>query len=570
MAPAKLTIATRKSPLAKWQATHVKTRLERAHPGLVVELVGITTEGDDMLDAPLSTSGGKGLFIKALEQALYDRRADIAVHSMKDVTVEMAEGLHLPVIMQRGDPRDALVGPGIARPDDLPQAAVVGTSSTRRRCQLLHWRGDLRIKMLRGNVGTRLRKLDAGEYDAIVLAAAGLVRLGLEHRISALIPSAIMLPAIGQAAIGIEARVGDDEVLDVIRVLDDPATRRLVGLERAVGARLLGGCELPIAVHAYADGDAIVLRGRVGYVDGSRIACGDVRGDASEGEALAEHLAKQLLADGAEAILRTYRPTFSGARPLAGIAILVTRPADQADDLCRAIDDQGGRAIRFPTIEIAPCGDPERARGVLDRLTDYDLAIFVSKNAVDEAVALLGDQCSVLDGIDVMAMGTATAAVLERVVSRAITVNAGADSTSLAAMDALDEAAIRGQRIVIVRGEGGREWLGDTLRARGATVDYAEVYRRVRPRYAPETIRSMWRGAAPDVVVVTSRTGLENLLALLNDDERARLYRSQLVVMGERLLEGTEQFIFPPMLATESSNAGILAAIRQWAEQSRS
>ena len=199
-------IATRKSPLALWQAEHVKARLQQHHPELDVELVSMQTQGDRILDTPLSLVGGKGLFIKELEQALYEQQADIAVHSMKDVTIDMAEGLQLPVILKREDPHDVFISKTYKRKSDLPQGAVVGTSSLRRKCQLMAWRGDLNIKDLRGNVGTRLNKLDDGEYDAIILAAAGVMRLGLEDRISEIISTDIILPAIGQGAIGIQDR----------------------------------------------------------------------------------------------------------------------------------------------------------------------------------------------------------------------------------------------------------------------------------------------------------------------------------------------------------------------------
>lgn len=299
----RLRIATRKSPLALWQAEHVAARLRGAHPGLGVELVGMSTQGDRILDSPLARVGGKGLFVKELEVALLDGRADLAVHSMKDVPVEFPDGLHLPVILEREDPRDAFVSTAYARFEDLPHGARVGTSSLRRQCQLAARRPDLVIESLRGNVNSRLAKLDAGQFDAIILAAAGLKRLGFEQRIRCALEPEVSLPAIGQGAIGIECRRGDARVEALIAVLDDPDTHLRLTAERALNTRLKGGCQVPIAGHAILDGDGLWLRGLVGEPDGSRTLRAEVRGPAAEAETLGVQLAEQLLALGADAIL---------------------------------------------------------------------------------------------------------------------------------------------------------------------------------------------------------------------------------------------------------------------------
>ncbi len=299
-------IATRKSPLALWQAEHVKAQLQQHHPGLEVELVSMQTQGDRILDTPLSLVGGKGLFIKELEQALYEQRADIAVHSMKDVTIDMPEGLQLPVILKREDPHDVFISATHKRISDLPQGAVVGTSSLRRKCQLMAWRGDLNIKDLRGNVGTRLNKLDDGEYDAIILAAAGVIRLGLEDRISEVISTDIILPAIGQGAIGIQMRTGDNEVLEKVCSLNDETTQQQVETERVVSRRLFGGCQLPIAAYAEIDKEQINICAMVGRVDGSEIIKDSVNGNLQQREALGLQLAETLLKNGADDILEEY------------------------------------------------------------------------------------------------------------------------------------------------------------------------------------------------------------------------------------------------------------------------
>jgi hydroxymethylbilane synthase len=305
--PETLKIATRKSPLAMWQAEHAAAILSRLHPGLRVEIVGMTTRGDKILDAPLAKVGGKGLFVKELEQGMLEGIADIAVHSMKDVPVDFPPGLHLAVIMDREDPLDAFVSNRYERLDDLPDGACVGTSSLRRQCQLAARRPDLRIEPLRGNVNTRLRKLDDGEYDAIILAAAGLKRLGFAERIRAEIPAEDSLPAIGQGAIGIECRSDDDRVHALIEALNHPPTAQRVLAERAMNAKLQGGCQVPIAGHAVHEGDELHLRGLVGTPDGARVLRAEGRAPAADAEALGERIADELLAQGADAILAALR-----------------------------------------------------------------------------------------------------------------------------------------------------------------------------------------------------------------------------------------------------------------------
>jgi hydroxymethylbilane synthase len=299
-----LRIATRKSPLALWQAEHVAAALQAAHPGLEVELLGMSTQGDKILDTPLAKIGGKGLFVKELEQGMLEGRADIAVHSMKDVPVDLPDGLHLPVIMQRENPHDAFVSSQHATLDDLPEGARVGTSSLRRQCQLAARRPDLELLPLRGNVNTRLRKLDDGEYDAIILAAAGLIRLGFGERIRAEIPPEQSLPAIGQGAIGIECRADDARINQLIAPLHHADTADRVRAERAFNQRLEGGCQVPIGGHALLEDDTLWLRGLVGTPDGSELIEGDIRGPRENAEALGIALAEQLLAHGADRILK--------------------------------------------------------------------------------------------------------------------------------------------------------------------------------------------------------------------------------------------------------------------------
>jgi hydroxymethylbilane synthase len=326
----RLRIATRKSQLALWQAEHVSALLRAAHPALKIELVPLLTQGDRIQDRSLAAIGGKRLFIKELEVALQELRADIAVHSMKDVPADLPDGLSIGAVLQRADPHDALVTTsGIARLEDLPHGAVVGTSSLRRQAQIRALRPDLRIEALRGNVDTRLRKLDEAResaagaasgggatsgatpgskrMDAIVLACAGLIRLGLESRITARLDPKVCLPAVTQGVIGIECRQSDSSTLQFLRALEDPATRKVMNAERAFAARLGGSCQSPIAAYAELDADRITLRGLVAEPDGSRLLKDTLSGSAENPAALGHELAERILAAGAGPLLERLR-----------------------------------------------------------------------------------------------------------------------------------------------------------------------------------------------------------------------------------------------------------------------
>jgi hydroxymethylbilane synthase len=302
-------IATRQSPLALWQARHVGALLTARHPGLQVSLVEMTTEGDRFLSAPLSQVGGKGLFVKEIEQSLIDGRADIAVHSLKDMTSLLPEGLVLAAVPAREDPRDAFCSPTGLTLDRLPQGARVGTSSLRRSCILRSRRPDLEIVSLRGNVQTRLQKTREQGLAGAMLAFAGLKRLGLEREITEVLSPATSLPAVGQGVLAIQCRASDAEVLALLAPLEDAVTRVAVTAERALLAKLEGGCTVPLAGHATVEGDVVHLRGLVGRPDGSQVVQGEVRGPAREAHALGEKLADELLSRGAREILRDFGRT---------------------------------------------------------------------------------------------------------------------------------------------------------------------------------------------------------------------------------------------------------------------
>ncbi|SDT01846.1 hydroxymethylbilane synthase [Pseudomonas prosekii] len=304
MSSREIRIATRKSALALWQAEYVKTRLEQAHPGLSVTLVPMVSRGDKLLDSPLSKIGGKGLFVKELETALLENEADIAVHSMKDVPMDFPEGLGLFCICEREDPRDAFVSNTYASLEELPEGSIVGTSSLRRQAQLLTRRPDLEIRFLRGNVNTRLAKLDAGEYDAIILAAAGLIRLGFEDRITSAISVDDSLPAGGQGAVGIECRSADTRIHALLAPLHHHDTATRVIAERALNKHLNGGCQVPIACYAVLEGEQIWLRGLVGDPSGGLLLSAEARAPRGSAESLGVQVAEDLLNQGAGDILK--------------------------------------------------------------------------------------------------------------------------------------------------------------------------------------------------------------------------------------------------------------------------
>ena len=305
----KIVIGTRASKLALWQAGHIQSELQKRHPGITIEINKIKTTGDKILDVPLAQVGGKGLFVKEIEEALIQREADIAVHSMKDVPTEFPEGLHLAVICAREDPRDALISRVrnaqflIRTFNDLPRGAKIGTSSLRRSCQLLSVRPDLKIEQLRGNLDTRLRKLDEGQFDAIILAAAGVKRLGLHNRLTEILPFALSLPAIGQGAIGIECRIDDVFINALIAPLNHEETSLCVKAERAFLKKLQGGCQVPIAAHARLAGGKILMDGLVGSIAGDRIIKAYGEGGTEHAESLGIRLAEDILGRGAKEIL---------------------------------------------------------------------------------------------------------------------------------------------------------------------------------------------------------------------------------------------------------------------------
>ena len=301
--PHRLVIASRESALALWQAHHIQVRLQALYPGMQVDVLGMTTSGDQMLDSPLARIGGKGLFVKELEQALAEGRADLAVHSMKDVPMNLPEGFELAAVSEREDPRDAFVSNRYASLEALPTGSIVGTSSLRRQSQLMARLPHLKIESLRGNLQTRLRKLDEGQYAAIILAAAGLKRLGLENRIAGLIAPEQSIPAVGQGALGIEICAGRDDLLALLAPLGHADTSACVTAERAMSRALAGSCQIPLGAFARIENGAMQMTGFVANVDGSRMVRAEIRGAPRDADSLGRKLAQQLVAQGADKIL---------------------------------------------------------------------------------------------------------------------------------------------------------------------------------------------------------------------------------------------------------------------------
>jgi hydroxymethylbilane synthase len=301
--PRKLVIASRESALAMWQARHIQARLQALYPDATVEILGMTTTGDQILDSPLARIGGKGLFVKELEQALADGRADLAVHSMKDVPMNLPEGFALAATGEREDPRDAFVSVRFQRLEDLPEGSIVGTSSLRRQSQLQARFPHLKIESLRGNLQTRLRKLDEGQYAAIILAAAGLIRLGLEDRITQLIGPENSIPAVGQGALGIEIRADRDDMRTLLEPLNHADTAACVVAERAMSRALAGSCTVPLGAYAYIDNGLLHMSGFVATVDGSEMVRDSIEGAPKDADAMGRALAEKLIAQGADRIL---------------------------------------------------------------------------------------------------------------------------------------------------------------------------------------------------------------------------------------------------------------------------
>jgi hydroxymethylbilane synthase len=549
----RLRIATRKSPLALWQAEHVAELLRRAHPGLDVDLVPLSTKGDRIQDRSLAAIGGKGLFIKELEAALDEQRADIAVHSMKDVPGDLPDGLLICAVLARADPRDAFVSANASCLDNLPHGARVGTSSLRRQAQLLAIRPDLKIEPLRGNVDTRVRRLDVGELDAIILACAGLIRLGWESRITARLEPGVCLPAVAQGIIGVECRAADAQTRALLQPLNDQPTRVVMDAERAFAARLGGSCQSPIAAYATLENDRISLAGLVAEPDGSRLLRDSLIGTADEPQRLGERLADRVLGAGADTLLERLR----------GVVVLVTRPESQAASLCRLLHDAGATVVKLPAMTIKPTGDKPASLARWGPADDWDLIVFTSANAVRFGSQLLAGK----HNVPLAAIGPATAGALERAGFHGALMPDRSDSESLLQQPALMNCA--GRRVLIIKGRHGRALLHEKLAQRGAHVVIAEVYTRepANPSAAElAAVETEFTAAASRVITATSVEIAVNLLQLAPPALRREFDGAVWLVPSGRVAAALRERGLPgPFLQADSAeDHDLLAAIVRW------
>jgi hydroxymethylbilane synthase len=592
----KLIIGSRGSKLALWQANWVKTELERAHPGLIVEIEIIKTTGDKLTEASLVQIGGKGVFTKEIEDALIERRVDLAVHSLKDLPTTLPEGLHIAAITEREDVRDGLV---VSEPlrgkvkkiADLPQGARVGTSSLRRRAQLLSNRPDLLVLELRGNVDTRLRKLDEGQYDAIILASAGLIRLGFEDRISARIEPEEMLTAVGQGALGIEARIDDEETNTLLQPLNHWPTRHATEAERAVLRRLGGGCAVPIAALGRFPKNKgkskkpgkLILDALVADAEGGKKIRHQLSGPSARAEELGAELAQVLIAAGARELLprigdeprnEGVRSPESGVRgqesedgsresgvteaeaneansrlPLTGRRVIVTRSAKQGRDLTEGLQRLGAEVIACPTIEIKDPTNWEQLDRALKHLSWYDWLAFTSANGVEYFLRRLdglGHGRAELMGHKVCAVGRKTA---EKLFEEQISVDLTPERFTA---DALVEEFIkrfgirqrlRGARMLLPASRTTRDVIRPALEKVGVYVEVVEAYQTVLPATSGAEVTQLICEANADFIIFTSPSTVTNLAALLETDHLAPyLAKTRVACIGPVTAEAAQMY----------------------------
>ncbi len=472
-----LRIATRNSPLALWQANFVKQRLENEHPDLAVEIVSMTTMGDQLVDRSFTDGGGKALFLKELEVSLLNNETDIAVHSMKDVPVSLPKGLGISVVCERADARDAFVSNNFQNLYALPEGAKVGTSSQRRTAQLKNAFPKLEFVELRGNVNTRLAKLDDGDYDAIILAAAGLIRLGFVHRVKQYITPELCLPAVGQGIIGIECRSDDERVKELIKPLHSRESALYLSAERAMNAVLEGGCQSPIAGYAEVIKGKIRMRGMVGKVDGSRIIISNLTSDnlsESNAKRLGQKVARDLIQQGAQKLLNGGVQPKAPIDPLSKPVVILTRQAKYLGNMAPILETLGYQPLSIETLQIEPVFNENLLRlfRSLDQFTDI---VFVSRNAIEIGMSMIQQQQSAISkATRVMAVGAETAKHLFRYGIDALFPDHGTGADALLSVNQLADLSQR--RILIVRGTGGIEWPAEEMRKRGAIVEHADVY----------------------------------------------------------------------------------------------
>ncbi len=525
-------IATRNSPLALWQANYVRDALLDVHKQVQVELVPMTTRGDQLLDRSLSAVGGKGLFLKELQTSLLSGDADIAVHSMKDVPVSLPDGLEIPVVMRREDPRDAFVSNRYQNLHALPDGSRVGTSSLRRVSQLKHAFPNLEFLELRGNVNTRLKKLDEQEFDAIILAAAGLIRLGLVERIKQCLSPAFCIPAVGQGIVGIECRRDDADIKRIIAPLNDKNSELVLSAERALNQGLQGGCSVPIAGFAEFDAGKLMLSAMVGEPDGSRVLKVSRVQDSAElkdAVILGRTLATQLLDQGAAKILSALHGAKSSNKP----AVLLTRQYHLLGNMPAILQRLDFNAVHVPTLDVVAT---EPVAEELANIKSYSDVVFVSRNAVNIAMNILNEAGGIPNNVKAMTVGEETAKHLHEYGVEALFPSSGVGAKALLDVEQLKD--LSGRKILVIRGQRGLDWPAEEMRQRGAQVDQAVCYRQFVPDYSQQALHDALE-QMPNLhcVFAHSVDSLKNLLAIAGD--QIEVIRASMLVAGSANIENT-------------------------------
>jgi hydroxymethylbilane synthase len=561
----RLVIGTRTSPLALWQTNHILERLRTAWPALVGEIQHIITQGDktQQQNKALPEIGGKGLFTAELETALRAGEIDIAIHSLKDLPVEDAPSLTLGAITSRADVHDGLVARNNWTLATLPRGALVGTSSTRRAAQLLAARPDLTIQSIRGNVETRIRKVQAGDYAATVLAGAGLQRLGLTHLVTEWLPLEIMLPAPGQGALAVQCRADDQRVLALLSAIDDPAVRLAVTAERAFLHSLGGGCSAPVAAYAepLAERAHLQMTGLIALPDGQRVVRVQGSGPASE---LGAELARQALARGAAHLLTPGASIPARLQPLAGKRIVLTRSREQAGEWAAKLSELGASPVLIPTIRTVARTDLHLLDEALGHLADYQWLIFTSGNGVRVVQArLAANQWGPerLQQCHIAAVGSATAAALQPF---GVATTALPDEFMAEAI-ATKLGNLTGQRVLLPQAAAARSTLAEQLRRQGAQVDVLAVYDTLPVELDAVALNELRQGV--DAIVFTSGSTVHNLVAGLQDDPSAaqQLRQALLICIGPATAEVVRQLGLPVgVVAVEPSLAGVVTALCEY------
>ena len=527
----RLVVGSRKSGLALWQTEHVIGRLQRAWPDVVLEIRTYTTEGDDNVETALPEIGGKGVFTTRLEQALAAEEIDLAVHSLKDLPVETGREFTIGAVTSRTDPRDCLVARNAWTLATLPRGAVVGTSSLRRQGQLLARRPDLFVKPIRGNVDTRVRKVLDGEYDAALLAAAGVTRLGLDAHVTEWIPADTILPAPGQGALAVQCRTGDKETLIRLAAIDEPGVRAAVEAERAFLQHLGGGCSAPIAAYARPEKGRLFMTGLVASPDGGHVV--RVEDEAEDGRVLAWRLAVRALDEGAQSILTEFRGRTSSAGSaahgvLAGRRVVVTRARAEAEPLCEHLAALGATPICAPAIRIEPVDDLRSLDDAIAGIASFDWVVFTSADAVEiffQRWTHAGRTPANLRGIKLAVVGPVTARALAAW---------GAQPDFVPdefAGDALAEelAVVPGERVLLPRAEIARHETVEILERRGATVVVLPIYRTVAAEMDATVIEDIRRGV--DAVLFTSGSTVQHFMNIMRQHDPGFVFPAHARIM---------------------------------------